>query len=115
MMSRLAGDFDAARGPLREALGLFVQASDTMSISMVLTGLALLANDDGLHGRAARLIGASIRIRDLLGGGIPPELIGRWGDPEDDARRALGAEAYDRAWAEGYAMDTEAAVAFASV
>jgi hypothetical protein len=38
----------------------------------------------------------------------------RWGDPEDDAKRALGADAYDRARAEGYAMDTEAAVAYAS-
>jgi non-specific serine/threonine protein kinase len=113
MMSRLTGDLDGARGPLREALGMFAQAGDTMSISMVLTGLALLANDDGLPERAARLVGASIRIRDELGGGIPPELIGRWGDPANDARTALGEDAYDRARAEGYAMDTEAAVGYA--
>ena len=113
MMSRMAGDLDAARSPLREALGMFAQASDTMSIAMVLTGLALLANDDGFPERAARLVGASARIRDELGGGIPPELIGRWGDPENDARTALGEDAYDRARAEGYAMDTERAVAYA--
>jgi hypothetical protein len=69
---------------------------------------------DGLPERAARLTGALARIRDGLGGGVPPELIGRWGDPEDDAKRALGADAYDRARAEGYAMDAEAAVAYAS-
>ena len=114
MISRMAGDLDAARGHLREALGMFVQASDTMSIAMVLTAFALVANDDGLPERAARLVGASARIRDELGGGIPPELIGRWGDPENDARTALGEDPYDRARAEGYAMDTEAAVAYAS-
>ena len=114
MISRMAGDLDAARGHLREALGMFVQASDTMSIAMVLMGFALVANDDGLPERAARLIGASARIRDELGGGIPPELIGRWGDPENDARSALGEDAYDRVRAEGYAMDTEEAVAYAS-
>lgn len=114
MISRMAGDLDAARGHLREALGMFAQAEDTMSIAMVLMGFALVANDDGLPERAARLIGASARIRDELGGGIPPELIGRWGDPENDAKRAVGADAYDTARAEGYAMDTEAAVAHAA-
>jgi non-specific serine/threonine protein kinase len=114
MISRMAGDLDAARGHLREALGMFAQAEDTMSIAMVLMGFALVANDDGLPERAARLIGASARIRDELGGGIPPELIGRWGDPESDAKVALGADAYGRARAAGYAMDTETAVAYAA-
>jgi predicted ATPase/class 3 adenylate cyclase len=113
MISRMAGDLGAARGHLREALGMFAQASDTMSVAMVLAGSALIANDDGLPERAARLVGASARIRDELGGGIPPELIGRWGDPASDAKKALGQEAYDRARAEGYAMDTETAVAYA--
>jgi hypothetical protein len=80
---------------------------------MVLTGLALVANDDGLHERAARLVGASARIRDGVGGGAPPVLIGRWGDPAKDAARALGEETYQRARAEGYAMDTDMAVAYA--
>jgi predicted ATPase/class 3 adenylate cyclase len=114
MMSRMAGDPEAARGDLREALGMFSQASDTMSIAMTLTGFALLANDDGLPERAARLVGASARIRDDIGGGIPPELIGRWGNPANDAKSALGEDAYGRARAQGYAMDTEAAVAYAA-
>jgi predicted ATPase/class 3 adenylate cyclase len=113
MVTRMVGDLDAARGYLREALEMFARARDTMSISMALTSLALVANDDGRHDRAARLVGAAARIRDELGGGIPPELACRWGDPEEEARRALGEDAYRRARAEGYAMDTEAAVAYA--
>jgi predicted ATPase/class 3 adenylate cyclase len=114
LISRIAGDLDSARGHLREALGTFAQARETMGISGVLTGFAAVANDDGLPERAARLIGASARIRDELGGGIPPELIGSLvGDPASDAKVALGDAAYGRARAEGYAMDTETAVAYA--
>ena len=113
MMSRMAGDLEAGRGHLREALGMFAQARDSMGTAMVLSGLALIANDDGRPERAAQLLGASARIRDEVGGGIPPELIGRWGDPESDAKVALGEDAYGRARAAGYAMDTETAVAYA--
>jgi predicted ATPase/class 3 adenylate cyclase len=113
MITRATGDIDTARRHLREALAMFAEAHDTLMISMVLRGLALVANDDGLHVRSARLTGASARIRDEVGGGIPPELTGRWGDPEQDAREALGETAYDRARAEGYEMDTDAAVAYA--
>ena len=114
VISRIAGDLDSARGHLREALGTFAQARETMGISGVLTAFALVANDDGLPERAARLIGASARIRDELGGGIPPELIGTlMGDPVNDAAVALGVDAYGEARAAGYAMDIETAVAYA--
>jgi predicted ATPase/class 3 adenylate cyclase len=113
MITRMVGDLDAARGHLHEALEMFAQARDTMSISMTLTMLALIANDDGHHERAARLVGAAARIRDELGGGVPPEFAGRWGDPEEEAQRGLGEDTYRRARAEGYAMDSEKAVAYA--
>jgi predicted ATPase/class 3 adenylate cyclase len=113
MIIRMVGDLDAARGYLHEALEMFAQARDTLSISMTLTSLALIANDEERHERAARLVGAAARIRDELGGGVPPEFAGRWGDPDKDARRALGEEAYRRARAEGYAMTDEEAVAYA--
>jgi predicted ATPase/class 3 adenylate cyclase len=114
MLSRMAGDAEAARTHLIQALQLFTEAKDILGVSMVLTGLALVADDDGLPERAARLVGAAARIRDDVGGGVPPELMGRWGDPAGDARRALGEGAYEQARAEGYAMDAESAVAFAN-
>jgi predicted ATPase/class 3 adenylate cyclase len=113
MISRMVGDLDAARAQARETLQIFAQARDTLSISMALRSIAHIANDDGHHERAARLVGASARIRDEVGGGAPPELTARWGDPEEDARRALGEDAYRRPRAEGYAMNDEEAVAYA--
>ena len=105
LMSRSAGDLDAARVHLREGLGMLSQAKDTISISGALNGFALVAIDDGLPERAARLVGAAARIRDDVGGGIPPELFDRWGDPANDAKQVLGDAAYERARAEGYALD----------
>ena len=113
MMSRSAGNVGAARVHLLEALGMLSQAKDTISMSGALTGLALVAVDDGLPERAARLVGAAARIRDDVGGGIPHELFDRWGDPASDARHALGDAAYEGARAEGYAMNVESAVAYA--
>ncbi len=110
-ITRMAGDLDAAKGHFSEALRTFAQAGDALMMSTVINGLALAANDEGLHGRAARLVGATARMRNEVGGAGP--LIGRWGDPEGDARTALGEDAYDRARAEGYAMDTQTAVAYA--
>jgi non-specific serine/threonine protein kinase len=112
MLSRSVGDLDAAKRYLREAAEIFVGASDMLSVSMASWTLALIANDEGHHERAARLVGAGTRIREQLGGGVPPELGGRWGDPEADARKALGDEAYERAWTEGYALTTEEAISY---
>jgi predicted ATPase/class 3 adenylate cyclase len=113
MITRMAGDLEAARAHIEEALGIATRAKDAMAISMSLTGLALMANDERHHERAARLLGAAARLHDELGGGIPPELSGRWGDPEQDAHQALGEDAYEKARAEGYAMDTDTAVSYA--
>ena len=113
MIARTVGELAAAKRDLHEALAMFAQARDSMSISMTLIGLALVANDEGHHERAGRLVGAAARMREELGGGVPPELAGRWGDPEEDARQALGEDDYRRARAEGYAMPREQAVAYA--
>jgi predicted ATPase/class 3 adenylate cyclase len=113
MITRMVGDLEATKAYLREALEMSGQAKDTLSISMALTSFAILANDERHHERAARLVGAVARIRHEVGGGIPPELGSRWGDPEEDAHRALGEEAYRQARAEGYAMGSEEAVWYA--
>jgi non-specific serine/threonine protein kinase len=109
----MLGDPDAAKVHYREALETFADTESTVNIPSVLTGFAMLANDEGHHERAARLLGASARMRDETGGGAPPELMGMVADPELDARKALGDEAFERALGEGYAMTNEEAVSYA--
>jgi predicted ATPase len=110
---QMLGDLDAAKEHLGEALQLAASADDMLSVSGALTGLALAANDEGDYQRAARLGGAVARIRDDLGGGVPPELLYLRGNPDEDARHALGEGLYQGARAEGYAMTAETAVAYA--
>jgi hypothetical protein len=56
---------------------------------------------------------ASTRVRNDVGRGTPPELIARLGDTElTGSRAALGADAFERALAEGSAMEFDAAVAY---
>jgi hypothetical protein len=113
LVSRLIQDFESAKRYVREGLELGMRAKDVSSVSRSLRALAMVANDEGRHERAARLLGASTRMLDELGETQQPALMDRWGDPVEDARRALGEEAHERARAEGYAMDQEQALAYA--
>ena len=70
-----------------------------------------MANDEGIMSVPASW--SARRGSATNSAGIPPELAGRWGDPEEDARQALGEDDYRRARAEGYAMPSEQAVTYA--
>jgi predicted ATPase/class 3 adenylate cyclase len=109
-----SGDIEAARAPLREAVALLADPGSPIMVGMGLVSLAILARTEGDDVTAARLLGAWNRIKDE-GGGAPPlfaleQLIG---DPEAQARAALGEEAFERAHAEGYAMTMAQARAYA--
>jgi predicted ATPase/class 3 adenylate cyclase len=111
-VERLIGRGEAADRHFREALQVFGVTRDRVSLIGTMHALALVADDQGDHARAARLIGASARMREEAGG-APPEFLAIFGDPEGEARRAIGDEAYGRAWREGNAMNIEEAVAYA--
>ena len=96
MIGRMVGELAAAKRDLHEALGMFAQARTTPSISMTLTSFALVANDEGIMSVPASW-SAPRRGSATNSVGIPPELAGRWGDPEEDARQALGEDDYRRA------------------
>ncbi|MGH2723708.1 MAG: hypothetical protein ACRDI0_05490 [Actinomycetota bacterium] len=113
MLDLVLGDVNDARLHLRRAMDLTVEAGSEMGIAQMLLGVALLAQAEGRHERAARLLGAQARIQETLGGAPPPELLAPFGDPEADARTALDDETFERAWAKGRAMTTEEAVAYA--
>jgi tetratricopeptide (TPR) repeat protein len=109
----LLGELDAAREHFREGLTMVSEAGSLVTSMPSLRGFAEIAGRRGQHQRAARLIGAVARIRDQVGGGSAPQLMAVWGDAEEEARRRLGDEAFERARAEGYAMSSEEAVAYA--
>jgi len=109
---RMVGELAASRRVYREALAISVDLGNMVLVGTMIVGYTFLASGQGRHERAARLLGAAARIRRDAGGGPLPELLRRLGDPEGDARRAIGDEAFERARAEGEAMAIEQAVSY---
>jgi predicted ATPase/class 3 adenylate cyclase len=109
-VARLDGRSDDAAEHYRQALRFGHEMGDAAALSEPLQGLAAVAIATGALEKGVRLLGANEAIRERLGGGPPPEWL-RLGDPLAQARRELGEEAYDRAWAAGLAMSVDEAVA----
>ena len=110
---RMVGDLTAAKGHYREALQISLDLGNTVLVGTMIIGYASVASSERRHERAARLLGAAARIRRDAGGGPLPELMRRLGDPEGDARRAIGDEAFERARGDGEGMAMEQAVSYA--
>jgi len=108
----LIGDADGAWRTLREAVEILDDPHSPVMLAMALASLSILADQNDDHRETARLLGAWARIK-AEGGGAPPTFaLSLFGDPEGDARAALGDEAFERAHAEGYAMTMDQARAY---
>jgi predicted ATPase/class 3 adenylate cyclase len=105
--------YEEARGYLDEAVNVMAQTESPIVFATVLPPLAFLANHEGRHRRAARLMGLWEAMREELGGGPPSAARAHFADPEADARAALGDDEYDRIRAEGHEMTVEEVVAYA--
>jgi tetratricopeptide (TPR) repeat protein len=107
--------FDDARDHLREAAeGFAAETESPVDFANLFFPLAVMACHDGRHQRAARLLGAWQMMNEQAEGRAPQvsyNLV--FGDPEADARAALGEEEFERARAEGYAATVDEAVALA--
>jgi predicted ATPase/class 3 adenylate cyclase len=112
-MEIVSGHLDAARDHVQEAARIRAGAESPISFATVLIALAFVANVDGRYRRCARLLGAWQMMKEAGGGGPPPVAVAQFGDPEAEARAALGDEEYERVWAEGHAMTMDEAVAYA--
>src|SRR5919106_1677663 len=105
-MQFLAGDADASREGMLEAVAILAEPDSATLLGMAVASLALFETTlGGDPVRAARLIGARNRLKDE-GGGTPPAFILAevFGDFEGNVRAALGNKAFERGHAEGYAM-----------
>jgi len=108
------GDLDTAEDRLHEALRYLLQAGCKGDVAVVMELLAEVASKEESWEEAARLLGATARLRESLGSvRFVPDIP----DYEESARglRAnLEASALERAWSEGEAMTLDEAVAYAT-
>jgi hypothetical protein len=107
------GRRDEARSAALESLRLFRAGENATGMGIALTDLAFLATWEGRHEDAIRLAAASENLRVSVGG-PPGGFAGILeGDPAEEARAHLGAEAARGAWEEGSAMSIEEAIELA--
>ena len=109
----MIGDLDASDRYYRQALTLVAAAENVIGTAIVLRFFAIAASKRDQYERVARLVGVSDRIQEEAGGVGWGDIVGMFGDAEGAARRALGNSAFERRRAEGYALESEAAVAYA--
>jgi hypothetical protein len=109
----LQGKSDEARPVLVEALNLSLAARSTPWTALSLAGHARLALATGDARRAARLAGAAQGLRRRFGLQAWPMLRRSEADLVAQARRALGGEQFDQAFADGSALSQREAVAAA--
>jgi predicted ATPase/class 3 adenylate cyclase len=107
------GDLDRARNYFTESLLLHRELGNKHGVAECLAGLAGVAGLQQQPVRAARLFAASAALRKAMGGEA-------WAAEKADyernlslARTELDEESWQRAWAEGEAMDVEQAIAYA--
>ena len=85
----------------------------TWAVPDILECLAALAGQDGSHREAARLFGAAQSIRQRMGAVRFKIYDAGYEASVAALRDALGEQDFDAAWAEGAALSTEEAIAYA--
>jgi DNA-binding CsgD family transcriptional regulator len=104
---------DEAERDAHDALACIADTGAYVAVPNVLECLAGLANDAGNYHEDARLLGAADAIRKRIG--LFRFVIHQAGYEASVAalRDALGDKDFDAAWAEGAALSTEEAIAYA--
>lgn len=107
------GDLDQAERDAHEALVIAARTQGYLRVADALECLVRLAAGVGTHSYGARLLGASAAIRERMG----HARFALYREGYDSAvaaiREGLGQNAFDAAWAEGAALSTEEAIAYA--
>jgi predicted ATPase/DNA-binding SARP family transcriptional activator len=106
-------DYPEATARLAESLVLYQELGSKGQITETLEQFARAAASQAQLERAACLWGAARTQRDVIGTQIPPRERMDYERGIDDARVALGEDAFAAAWAVGCAMTLEQAIAYA--
>lgn len=112
-LARRRSDFESARALCLESLGLARELGDYPCMSGSLEGLAFVAVETELGERGTRLLAAAARWRELTGMGRTAVEDTYVAASMAALRAALGDQAFAAAWAEGWAMTLEQAIAYA--
>ena len=108
------GDLDTAEDRLHEALRYLLQAGCKGDVAVVMELLAGVASKEESWDEAARLLGATARMRESLGSVRFAPDIPNYEESVEAVRTNLDASTRERAWAEGEAMSLDEAVAYAT-
>lgn len=107
------GEPDQAERDAHEALVSAARSQGYLRVADTLECLARLAANGGNDSYAARLLGASDSIRHRMGQARYPMYQPGYDITVAATRNALGEKDFDLMWAEGAALSTEEAIAFA--
>jgi predicted ATPase/class 3 adenylate cyclase/DNA-binding CsgD family transcriptional regulator len=108
-----ASDSDQAERDAHDALTQMASIGAYLHISDVLECLAALAGDSGSQREAARLLGAAHNIRQRTGAVRSKIYDASYEAWAASVRDVLDEKDFDSAWAEGAALSTEEAIAYA--
>jgi DNA-binding CsgD family transcriptional regulator len=107
------GEPERAERDAHDALAVSVRTHGYLRVEDTFECLARLAADDANHAYAARLLGAADGIRRRVGCIRYPMYQADYDAAVTRVREALGGEGFDASWAEGSALSTEEAIAYA--
>jgi predicted ATPase/DNA-binding SARP family transcriptional activator len=107
------GDVDAGRALLEESMAMFREMGHRYGLARSLKRLAGLSLAMRHTERAARMYGAAVSLREVIGSPLGP--LGQAELDRDVAaiRASLGEPAFAQAWAEGGALTLEQAIDYA--
>jgi predicted ATPase/class 3 adenylate cyclase/DNA-binding NarL/FixJ family response regulator len=108
-----AGEPDEAERDAHDALAIAAGSKAYLLVPEILECLAALAGQDDSHREAVRLFGAAAAIRQRMGAVRFKIYDAGYEASVAALRDALGESEFDSAWAEGAALSTEEAIAYA--
>ena len=108
-----AGEPEQAERDAQDALTCGAGIESYLFVPDTLECLAVLAGDGASHREAARLLGAAESIRQRMGAVRFKIYDADYQASAVALRDAMGEEDFDAAWAEGAALSTEEAIAYA--
>ena len=106
------GEFDQAERDAHDALAIAVETGGFLRVPEALEILGRLAGKESNHRHAARLFGAAAAIRGAMESVRLGVFSGGYDDAVAEARKSLGDDDFDAAWAEGAALSIEQAIAY---